>query len=117
MVVLTANLIGVMTAANSVPPSYAGNAVGGISADDLKPPECAALDLTHVIGGIGIVSGGADAELILGSELLDTLTGGAADDCLVGGPGNDTLTGGLGTDVCVGGSGIDTFIGCESEIQ
>lgn len=117
VVLMSANLIGVMTAANSVPPSHAGNQVDGIEANDLKPDDCAALNLTAVIGGSALIGGTAASELMLGSELPDTIDGGGGDDCIVGGPGGDNLTGGGGTDICIGGDGLDTFLGCETAIQ
>lgn len=106
-----------MTAANSVPTSYADDYVGPIVADDLKPPECVSASLTSVLGGTAVITGTAANELLLGSDLADTISGAGGDDCLVGGPGGDTLNGGLGTDVCLGGPGTDIFLGCETQIQ
>lgn len=111
------NLVVAVTASGFVPPSFAGNTIQPITANDLKPAECAALDLTTVVGSAGTVTGSAANELLLGSELLDIIDGGGGDDCLVGGPADDVLTGGLGVDVCFGGGGLDTFVGCETEIQ
>lgn len=111
------NVLFVMTAANSVPTSYAANYVGPIVANDLKPAECVSANLTSVLGGTAVINGTAANELLLGSDLADTISGAGGDDCLVGGPGGDTLNGGLGTDVCLGGPGTDTFIGCETQIQ
>lgn len=111
------NLIVAVTASAIVPPSFAGNPVRPIVANDLKPAECAGLNLTGVIGNAGLVTGSSASELLLGSELIDTMDGAGGDDCLVGGPLGDALTGGAGADVCIGGPGIDTFIGCETEIQ
>lgn len=111
------NLVGALTASAVVPPSFAGNSTRPITANDLKPAECAALDLKSVKGGSGLVVGTAGNELLLGSELIDSIEGAGGDDCLVGGPMGDTLTGGLGVDVCVGGGGVDVFVGCETQIQ
>lgn len=111
------NLIVAVTASGFVPPSLAGSSVRPITANDLKPPDCAALDLTKVVGNAGLVVGSGANELLLGSELIDTIDGSAGDDCLVGGPGGDALTGGAGVDICIGNGGNDTFLGCETEIQ
>jgi Ca2+-binding RTX toxin-like protein len=110
-----------------------------IDANALKPPECAALNLSIIIAGSGTFSGGGTSGLILGSAGADTIKGQGGSDCvlggggnddlrggsgtevLIGGPGADTLNGGPGNDVCYGNSGtvsdggIDTFIGCETE--
>lgn len=111
------NLVVAITASGFVPPTFAGNSTRAITANDLKPAECAALDLTSVRGGAGLVTGSGANELLLGSELADSIEGAGGDDCLVGGPMGDTLTGGAGVDVCLGGGGIDVFVGCETEIQ
>lgn len=105
------------TAANVVPVSDADQAAQPTTANDLKPPECDALDLTAVVGGSGAVVGSDANELLLGSELIDTIDGGGGGDCLVGGPADDVLTGGAGVDICLGNDGADTFLGCETEYQ
>lgn len=111
------NIVIVWTATNTVPATLADNQTAPIEANDLKPLECAALDLTHVEGGSVTVTGTAANDLVLGSELLDSIDGMGGDDCLVAGPGTDTLDGGAGDDVCLGGPEVDTFISCETEIQ
>lgn len=88
-----------------------------IGANDLKPPQCAALTLTNLVIGTG---GTNSADLVLGGPGLDTLNGNAGDDCLLGGGGIDTIAGGPGTDVCIGGPGLDVFDlfgSCETQIQ
>ena len=117
LVLVVANAVMVLTATNSVPITRADNEVSGVNANDLKPEECAALDLTNVEGGSVAVTGTDANDLLLGSELLDAIDGRAGDDCLVGGPGDDTLDGGPGTDVCLGDAGVDVFLNCETEIQ
>jgi Ca2+-binding RTX toxin-like protein len=106
------------TATNIVPSSSADSSTGGRpTANQLKPPECAALDLNAVsIGGGG--GGGGLSTLILGTPGNDNLVGASGDDCIIGGGGNDRLNGNAGTDVCVGGAGNDTFHqSCETQIQ
>lgn len=114
---VASNVIFGLTATNFVPVSIAGTHQQPITANDLKPPECSALNLTRVVGGSLVVEGNSENDLVLGSDVVDLLDGREGDDCVVAGPGDDSLTGGLGTDVCIGGGGNDTFLGCETEIQ
>jgi Ca2+-binding RTX toxin-like protein len=104
------------TATNVVPQSNAGSGSGSApTANQLKPPECAALDLNAISTGGG---GGNLSTLILGTAGNDNLVGASGNDCLVGGAGNDRLNGNSGTDVCVGGPGNDLFHpSCETAIQ
>jgi Ca2+-binding RTX toxin-like protein len=50
------------------------------------------------IAGIENVTGGSDADLLVGNGLDNALTGGGGNDTLIGGLGADTLSGGAGTD-------------------
>lgn len=111
------NLFLVFTATNSVPASLAGSQITAITANDVKPTACDALDLVTVLGGPLLVTGTGADELVLGSELGDSLDGAGGSDCIIGGPGADTLNGGSGTDICLGGDGTDTFLGCETAVQ
>jgi len=125
-----------LAATNTVPESGADDTNRPITANALKPPECAGLTLTSVIAGSGNINGGAGSSLILGSSGVDTIRGQNGTDCilggggnddlrgqggndvLLGGPGNDILNGGAGTDACYGGSGTDTFTAsCETQVQ
>lgn len=116
VVCVPALLVGAgLTAANGVPTTFLGDRRTPISADDVKPPACAALDLDAVRAGSG--DRGRNA-LVLGTPGDDELAGGSGDDCLVGGAGNDALRGNAGTDVCIGGPGNDTFHrSCEVRVQ
>ncbi len=91
-----------------------------ITADDMKPPECAGIILTHVLGGSGVIIGiGIRNELITGSAGVDDLRGMLGDDCILGGAGDDSIDGGKppGSDVCIGGGDAgDVFIDCETVI-
>lgn len=111
-------LLALLLAAGS---AFAGaNLVGQTGADDtrlainanaLKPPECAALNLTSVIIGSGSINGGGGSSLILGSAGADTISGQGGNDCIVGGGGNDILRGGRGGEVLIGGPGADQLDG------
>lgn len=105
------------TAANVVAGSRADVVQeSGPTANQLKPPACASLNLT-VIRGAGPGGGNANA-LILGTAGNDSINGNGGNDCILGGGGNDTLRGNGGTDVCIGGPGTDTFHStCETKIQ
>lgn len=101
---IAVSVISAAAAANTVPPTYAGQTDTALLISQLAPPECAGMNLTElVIGGGG--SGGGNA-LVLGSPGWDTLTGGSGNDCLVGGSGSDTLNGQGGNDVLISGSGL-----------
>jgi len=101
----------------TVQPSNVGLQSIAVTANDIKPTACAALDLTDIITGSGTITGTSGNDLILGSGGNDSIDGGGGDDCIESGGGDDTLNGGDGTDVCIGGSGTDTFDNCETEVQ
>jgi len=106
-------LVGVATTAtNLVAPSRAGVSVRAATANELKPPECASLDLEEIraVGGGG---GAGHAGLVLGTSGNDRIIGGGGTDCIVAGAGNDDINAGGGVDICIGGAGIDTFKNCE----
>lgn len=110
------------TASISVPASGLDEDSQGISANDLKPADCAALNLTVVLSCPPNCTGTAANELILGSSAGETLAGGGGNDCILGGGGLDLIYGDAGTDVCVGGDGFDFFLpfftpSCETRIQ
>ncbi len=108
-----------VTATNVVPASRAdAPSAGAPTANQLKPADCAALNLTVVRVASGTFSGSNAAELILGGPGVDRLRGRGGSDCILGGPGNDSLGGNRGIDVCIGGPGVDTFLAsCETRIQ
>ena len=88
-----------------------------VTADDLKPAQCASITLTNLVTGTGTITGTAGNDLILGSASADTIDGQGGDDCILGGGGDDSLTGGTDTDICLGGPDNDTFATCETEYQ
>jgi Ca2+-binding RTX toxin-like protein len=119
----------VVTASNSVPASNLDEDVQSITANDLKPLECAGLNLTAVVtagtagndlvvgtGAGDTVSGRQGADCIVAGAGADTLRGDQGNDVLLGQAGNDRLFGGGGTDVCYGGGGSNTFKKCETQI-
>lgn len=101
------------TATNVIEASRAGQQNRPITANDLKPPECAALDLQE-IRVAGRQGGAGHNGLVLGTSGDDRIIGGGGSDCIVGGAGDDDINAGGGTDICIGGAGVDTFKNCET---
>lgn len=140
LLVLVAALSAV-AASNTVRPSSVSDTSQPITANDLKPSECAALNLSNTVTGTGTLTGTLDNDLMLGSvagdhisaelggdcvlggDHHDTLHGESSgaliggDDVLLGGHGDDTIDGGPGTDICHGGPGTDVFHNCETIYQ
>jgi Ca2+-binding RTX toxin-like protein len=56
------------------------------------------------------ISGGADADTLIGDDGHDTLYGGLGDDQLFGGVGSDTLSGEGGADTMEGGDDNDAYV-------
>lgn len=113
------SVVSAAAAGISVPNKRLADQSFGITANNLKPAACGALNLTNLVTGSGFISGTNQNDLILGSSGADFIYGGDGDDCIIGGGGDDNLVGGNGTDVCVGGPGTDGFPfgGCETQIQ
>ena len=105
-----------LLASNSVPASRLGRVSMAITANDLKPAECASVNVTNIVTGSGAVTGTNGNDLVLGSSGIDIIDASGGDDCAVGGSGLDTIAGGLGTDVCIGSSSA-TFATCETEVR
>ncbi len=116
---------------NAVPPSSAGEQTHTPVVDDFKPAACAALSLTSLVTGSGVISGTGGNDLILGSNAADTITSNAGDDCVLAGGGNDgifagtgggagggsdVLDAGSGSDTCHGEAGMPTYISCETVV-
>ncbi len=117
IVLILASVVTAIAATNSVPSSRLTDQSRPITANDLKPSQCAALNLTAIIVGSGTIIGTAANELILGGPNADTINGRGGNDCILGGGGDDAIDGGTGTaDVCIGGPGTDTFSRCETQI-
>jgi hypothetical protein len=109
-----------MAASNTVPLTHLDQSQSAITANDLKPAACAALDLTAIVvcpGGGANCRGTGATELILGSPDAEEIRGQGGNDCIMGGDGDDHLRGGAGNDVCIGGPGTDTFTNCATQIQ
>jgi len=102
------------SAANIVPTSRVGSATSTMTANTIKPAECASLTLTNIYycSGSATCNATAASELILGSANGERINGQGGADCIVGGGGNDDIRGGAGADICIGGPGNDVFNNC-----
>ena len=134
-VLVFVNVFSAISAANTVPLTFADKNSYGLGATEITPPECAGMGLTNVVD-IGAGETGTSAnDLILGTDKNDAeIRGGAGDDCILGGKGNerqrinkvwgpgifgeegdDVIIGGPGNlDHCDGGPGNDTYYSCET---
>ncbi len=116
-----ASLLSALAASNSVPVTRLTDQSQAITANSLKPPECASLNLATIVvcpGGGGNCNGNNQANLILGSPNVNQINGRGGNDCILGGGGNDNIDGGRGNnDICIGGPGNDTFNRCETTYQ
>jgi Ca2+-binding RTX toxin-like protein len=111
--------VSAFAATNTVPTTRIGQQIDTVSANALKPAQCAALNLTTIVVCTGGNCNGTGAsELLLGTANGERIRGRGGFDCIVGGGGNDDLVGnGSNGDVCIGGPGADTFATCETQIQ
>ena len=117
-VLIVVSAASAMAAANLVPVTAVEDDVRPITANDLKPPECASLNLTEVVIWQNGMPGDRDSGLVLGGPGKDRIKGGKGNDCILGGGGDDSIDGNQGTDVCIGGPGDnDTFVSCWKSYQ
>lgn len=98
----------------TIPDTNIGKESIVVTANNLKPEACFALNLTNIVRGSGEINGTDANDLIIGSSGDDTVNGLGGDDCILGGDGNDSLDGGDGADVCIGGSGENIYPNCET---
>jgi Ca2+-binding RTX toxin-like protein len=81
-----------------------GLASAPITANALKPAQCASLTLSNLITGSGDITGTGAPDLILGGPSAQTIRGSGGGDCIIGGGGVDHLQGQGGSDICIGNS-------------
>ena len=115
------SMIFAIAANNVVPITYLTDQTSIITANDLKPSACSAINLTAIFycpTGGGACNATDDSELVIGSPAIDDIQSGKGDDCILGGGGNDSMRGEQNTDVFIGGSGKDSFHpSCETQLQ
>lgn len=83
------SIISAAAATNTVPPTRLSDQTRPITANDLKPVECAAFTLTSltICGSSPICNGKNSDELILGSPTTNRINGHGGTNCCVGAPG------------------------------
>jgi Ca2+-binding RTX toxin-like protein len=72
--------------------------INALAGDDVIEASGLAANAIQLVG-----NGGADDDVLIGSDGADVLTGGDGDDVLLGGPGLDVLDGGTGDNVVIQG--------------
>lgn len=108
---LMIEVVSAVAAGNAVPSTRVSQSAQAITANSLKPSQCASLSLTALVTGSGDITATSSAELILGGPASQTIIGAGGDDCILAGDGNDFLSGGAGNDVLICGGGTDTAVG------
>ena len=111
------SVVTAVAATNTIPATRLGYKTNALFYNHLRPSACAAISVTNLVTGAGVITGTAGNDLILASPGVDVIDGSGGNDCIVGGGGDDILTGSLGNDICLGGPGTDIFATCESENQ
>ena len=115
--VLLFSVVTAVAATNTIPATRLGYKTIPLFNNHLRPSACAAISVTSLVTGAGVITGTAGNDLILASAGVDIIDGLGGNDCIVGGSGDDVLTGELGNDICLGGPGTDIFATCETAIQ
>ncbi len=115
MATATFVLVTGVAASNFVPPSQAGATSQGVTANDLKPAACAALNLSVVVAGAGDNLATAN-QLLLAGPADTAVVGGSGDDCIMASTSVATIDGGTGTNVCFGGS-TTVFTNCQTQVR
>lgn len=96
-ILMVSGVFWVSAASSAIPETGIDDSIvqNPIAPNDLKPSECAALDLTNIVVGSGTFSGTNNNDLILGSSGADVIEGRGGDDCILGGGQDDDLRGGM----------------------
>jgi hypothetical protein len=114
LILILSSAVFALTATNSVASSSASESSHTPTANEMKPSECDALDLTTIVTGGNGTNGN---DLILGTAGNDNINGKQGDDCIVGGDGDDRIKGGQDNDVLLGGAGDDDLDGDQNYDQ
>jgi len=107
LMLLAALSMAALATGNSVPPSGLSTSTSSIGPNDLKPSQCASLNLTNLLVVNGFGFSPHVPTLILGSSGPEYIFAGIDDDCIVAGAGNDFISGSDGDDIILAGSGAD----------
>ena len=103
-----------VAASNIIPPSHAGATSIAVTANDLKPAQCAGLNLSVVVSGPGDPAATAN-QLLLVSPAYTDAVGGSGDDCIDASSSIATIDGRGGTNVCFGGAST-VFTNCQTQV-
>ncbi len=99
----------------AVPSTRLTDQASAITANALKPADCASITLTTIVVCTGGNCNGSNAsELMIGTPGNERIRGRGGSDCILGGGGDDDLVGNNRSDICIGGPGFDTFTTCET---
>ena len=96
-----------VAAANSIPATHLSSRLIPVTANEVKPAACEAMELANIVSGSGTINGTDENDLIIGSSDSDTINGMGGDDCIEGAGGLDTIYGGTGSNVCYATAGSD----------
>ncbi|MBN2502981.1 MAG: hypothetical protein JXB38_19535 [Anaerolineales bacterium] len=108
LILILSSAVFALTATNLVASSSASQSNHAPTANEMKPSECDALDLTTIVVDGNGTNGN---DLILGTAGNDNMNGKKGDDCIVGGDGDDRIKGGQDNDILLGGAGDDDLDG------
>ena len=111
LLLLAAGTLGAFATTNTVPDTRVDDLSQAITANALRPSDCAVLNLTNIVVGSGGLNGSNGNDLILGSAGDDTIRGRLGTDCILGGAGNDDIEGNQGGDIILAGDGDDLMAG------
>ena len=117
IVLVITSISSAFAAGINAPASNVGQQSMLVTAEDIKPAACGALQLTNIVSGSGVLIGTDGNDLMIGSAGTDSIDGLSGNDCILGSSGDDSLAGNEGNDICLGGTGNDVFFDCEMEAQ
>lgn len=106
-------LASIATSSISVPESIVTDTTVPLVANDLRPPECASLDLAVVRSADGGPVG-PENTLVLGGSSASSLVGGDGNDCLVGSAATEHFDGGGGHNICIAPNPSAILVNCEA---
>ena len=88
-ILVLASIFTAAAASNTVPSTRLTDQTKPISANDIKPSQCAAFDLTSIVvcGSSPVCNGKTSNELIIGLTTTTKINGHSGQNCCVGYPG------------------------------
>jgi len=90
LILVLISIISAAAATNTIPPTRLSDQTRPITANDLKPVACAALNLTSILicgSSSSVCNGKNSGELILGSPITTKINGHTGTNCCLGAPG------------------------------